>query len=140
MIRVVPPGPILDELWPYIEPELARALAYNDFLTTDGLLALARRQVADIAVCAKDGDLEAVGALEILQYPTVRVGNILALGGKPGWLFRYADEAQRWMEQWCRERGCTIIAVAGGRPGWDRLLSRRGWVTRTLSTAWRPVR
>jgi hypothetical protein len=136
LIHLVPPGAILEELWPHVAPLLARALRQHDFLDTDGLRLLLKAQRADLAIVAADGELAGALVMEVVQYPGVRVGNILALAGRDGFYRDHLDDAVAWAKAWCRERACPIIGFAGGRPGWLRYVGKRGWVTRRFLTAW----
>ena len=76
--------------------------------------------------------------MEVHEYPSARVGNILALSGKPGFLKRIS-EAEASLVKWSRQKGCASMSMLG-RPGWAKTVGALGYSKRPTLTAWKSIK
>lgn len=150
MIRDIPTD-LVETFWPLVKPLLARALEYHPHLTADGLQAVLMYGAGHLSVVL-DGSDEIVGAFvmepqpyptefvpdEGQEYPTKKVGNVLACATEVGAWKTHGDSIVQHMEQWCRERKFDSLHMLG-RAGWSRFLTRRGWVTQPSLVAWKEL-
>lgn len=138
MIREVSPA-LLPVLWSTIEPHFAAALEHHPFMNSEGLLERVRAGLAAVMVVLEGERIVGAVAMDIVQYPGKRVGNVLALGGAPGSMERYAEEVERFLTEWCIARSLDSLGTLG-RPGWGKVLMRHGWQSQPLVAAWKDLR
>lgn len=136
MIREVPTCLVLD-LWPVVEPLLAKAARHHPFADTDCMLAALLAGKSALFVVLEDDQVSAALIAEVEEYANGRVvGQVWGMGGIPGVLKRCQPELEALLDTWCARHGCDTIAVVG-RPGWRRLL--RNFDSVPLTLAWRRV-
>lgn len=124
-------------LWDKIlAPMLERAMAYHPFMDTTDLLCVIRDNKADLAVVIDGERVCGAIVLEVVQFPRVRVCNVIAVAGEYGSLKKYAKETDTFITSWSRERGCHKIGTLARR-GWARYFAATGWQTRPYLTAWK---
>lgn len=71
--------------------------------------------------------------MEVVQYPSRKVANILCAGGDKGFLSVALHELLPRLKAWGAEQGADTFALTG-RPGWVRLL--RDFEAMTHITLW----
>ena len=79
---------------------------------------------AQVIVLIHDGIIQGAAVMESIEYPSSRAGNVLALGGLPGFLQRYMETFIDYLIEWSRVRGCNNL-IFSGRRGWERYLENR---------------
>lgn len=125
---------LIPDLWPAIRPFAVAALRVHHFIDAEDLLTILLGGGASLFVCEHNARVVGFGALEVVQYPRRRVANVLAAGGEVGLLSATRDSFLDIAEAWAREQGADTLAVTG-RPGWARVLARRGGTSLSL-TSW----
>lgn len=131
------PTALVPELWDAAKPFLALALEYHPFLTAQGLLQRILAGEAQLIVAVEKSMLGAA-AMEIVAYPHETVGNIIAMGGVPGFYQKYLTPFTDHLEQWCKQRQCQKIGMLGRR-GWVKFVTKRGWKTQEAIAAWKEL-
>jgi hypothetical protein len=77
--------------------------------------------------------------IEIEEYPNMRTGTVIALGGSVGFYERALSLMTDQLEQWCRDRDCDSISMLG-RPGWSKFVSQREWNVMPTVAAWKELK
>jgi hypothetical protein len=72
-----------------------------------------------------DGILRAVMVTELINYPQMRVVRIVAVGGRD--MDMWLDTLIKTIEQWGAENGAHAMEFVG-RMGWQKALSKKGWI------------
>lgn len=112
--------PSLDEVarrWAEIDPLLAKACHINDCYAPVDVLQAAFAGRCGIWLCEYKGDLLAVIATEIREYPRRRLLEMMFCGGRGMRL--WLDAAITTFDAHARACGCSHVLCAG-RPGWAR--------------------
>ncbi len=135
MIREIP-SELLRPLWSVVEPLLKEALVPHPFLDAEDVLWLALNGKAYVIAVLDHERVAGAIVMELHQYPKRRIGNILALAGEVGSMERFSDEVESFLIEWCRQNSLDSLGMLG-RPGWSKVLSRRGWQTQPICTAWK---
>lgn len=112
------PAPDLEQWWPKVELEIARAVKrggrYSGQSVKDAILD--RRMQLWLAV--EDGQVICVCVTEILTYPLCRVASVFITVGR---------DYHKWahymlgLSEWAKANGCARME-AWARPGWFRIL------------------
>lgn len=123
MIKEVPPA-LAKDIWPAIKGKLAEALEVHPFLSLDDLLFLILNHRACLIVDFDD-KVRCAAVMEVVQYPSLKVANVVALGGETGYLSTGLNSLLDYCEQWAKERNCDYFAMIG-RPGWSNFIPSRG--------------
>ena len=116
---------LVAEIWPGVKDLLARAMKYHRFMDVDDVLTIIREGRATLIVAVNDERIAGVAVMEIIAFPKIKVGWVMALAGERG-LYQHMDQIMEWLESWCRQRGCTKISELG-RPAWARVAKSRGY-------------
>lgn len=132
------PRELLEDFWPLISGFLDRALVHHPFLELAGLEQLVKDARATLFVLREGERLIGAFVLEALDYPHVRVGNVVAAGWEGGEFERHAVAVEQHFAAWARALGCRKITMLG-RPGWTRFLQREGWHTMPLIASFKDV-
>lgn len=119
------PMHLVAEIWPGVRDLLERAMKYHAFMNSDDVLTIIREGRASLIVAVEDERIEGAVVMEIIAFPKIKVGWVMALAGKRG-LYAHMDQIMEWLESWCRQRGCSKISELG-RPGWAKVAKRRGY-------------
>jgi hypothetical protein len=82
-------------------------------------------------VVVDEGDIQGGAVMEIVEYPSSRVGNVFIVGGKRGFLRRYMRPLMEHLIQWSIHNGCDTI-TGTGRAGWARWMPKHFEDTRVL--------
>lgn len=115
----------LSEIWPKVEPFLARALAGCVELDTFDLLELLERQTAWLLV---DQNCTVAVVYELLHFPQVRSLHIIAAGGQRNASNQAViDGIKAWaslercknIEAWCRAPQSRLFQRLGFRPVYE---------------------
>ena len=132
------PSSAVPEFWDLAEPYIRRVLKYHPFIrdTTD-VLSLLMDEHATLVIYTEGGQVTGAAVMEIHEYPSERVGNILALSGRPGFLKRIR-EAEAALQRWSRDKGCDSMSMLG-RPGWAKTVGALGYSQRPALTAWKTL-
>jgi hypothetical protein len=124
MIRDVPTD-LVPNLWPAIEKHVEAACEYHPFLHHLDIARLIMKGHARLFVCFENGVVQGFAAMEVIQYPSRKVANVLAAGGDEGFLGTAIHELLPVLKQWGAEQGADAIALTG-RPGWFKALRDEG--------------
>jgi len=120
------PTDIALELWSALVPFIDRAARYHPFLDQAGLRELVVRGFATIFVAVEGDTVMGFAAIEVVQYPSRRVANVIFAGGAYGFLETLVTELKGKMAEWGRLHGATAMSLTG-RPGWLKLARKHGW-------------
>lgn len=120
MIRDVPTD-LVPELWPAIEKHVEAACEYNPFMTALDVARVIMKGNARLFVSFEGNSVQGFAAMEVVQYPSRKVANVLAAGGDNGFLSVAIHELLPILKQWGREHGADTFAIYG-RPGWLKAL------------------
>lgn len=125
------------ELWPLIEEHAIAAMEHHPFMDAPDLLTQIISGHAQLFIATHERAFIGFAAMEMLQYPSCRVANVLAAGGNRGFLSVSVKDLYPELEGWAREQGADIFAVHG-RPGWLRVSRAfEGSHRRKYGVAWR---
>lgn len=137
MIHRVPLA-LVPDLWPALEEYAERAAKYHPFLDPESMFIVLMEGYGQLFVVTDARGIEGFAITEVIRFPRVTVGNVVAAGGRMGFLKTLRGELLAEMERWAAEQGATQFMVTG-RPGWTRVAGRLGFETERTSTAWRPI-
>lgn len=129
------PVNLVPDVWEAAKPYLASALEYHPFLDSQGLLMILLAGRAQLMI-GVDEKLVGAAVMERVAYPTMTVGNVIAVGADPGFLVRYLEAAFEHGEKWCKTHGCDTMGLLGRR-GWAKFVTRLGWTVQPGISAWR---
>lgn len=119
------PTRLVPELWPLIEDYAVKAMRWHPFMDAGDLLGQLLHGHAQLFVVTdrgKDGVL-GFAAVEMLCYPSRRIANVLAAGGRRGFLGALVQDLVPQLERWAIEQGADTFCVQG-RPGWLKFARR----------------
>lgn len=136
-IHRVPMAKVPD-VWPALEEHAARACTYHPFMDPESLMMLLMEGLGQLFVATDARGIEGFAIVEVIRFPKVAAGNVVAAGGRRGFLETLRGELLAEMEKWSAEHGATAFAV-NGRVGWTRVTSRLGFETVPMTSAWRPI-
>jgi hypothetical protein len=108
----------LGQVWSQVKPLLSKALAPRE--TIDRVLTDIYTKQKQLWISIEGPMIEAALTTEIVTEGDRKICNIAHVGGTGlnNWL-PYFD----LLDTWARAEGCSIIRVAHGRPGWQRILN-----------------
>jgi hypothetical protein len=136
MIHRISAGTAL-ELWPLVEDHARQAMEHHPFMDAPDLLHTILQGQAQLFIMTAEKAFIGFAAMEVLQYPSCRVANVLAAGGVRGCLSVFVKDLYPELEAWAREQDADTFAVHG-RPGWMRVSKAiEGSKSRTYGVAWR---
>lgn len=133
------PHHLVQDLWPSIEGYAAKAMQFHPFMESADLLTLLiewRQATLFVATDAKG--VLGFAAAEVVEYPRCRAVNVIAAGGRFGFLPVLAAELRVEIEDWGRENGAWVFS-AMGRPGWIRIAERVKGRALLLSAVWKEI-
>lgn len=121
------PIPLLDVVWPQVQPIMERAtdLSGGEATTQTAYDQLARGDALLITI-SRGTEIVAVNTLEVREFQTgLKVMCIPITAGEfmDEWLDRFMDVAK----QTAREFGCSELRGFSVRKGWLRALKNQGW-------------
>src|SRR5688572_19641808 len=119
------PRSFIADVWHSVEDYVARAMEYHPFMGADDVRALLDHDLLTLFIATENGVVVGFGALEVVQYPRRRVANILASGGKRGFLATAINELLPEMIAHGKDQGASFVTLSG-RPGWMRALRHIG--------------
>lgn len=120
MIRSVPTD-LVPDLWPAIEKHVEAACNYNPFMTALDVAKCIMKGNARLFVAFEGETVQGFAAMEVIQYPSRKVANVLAAGGDRGFLSVAILDMLPILKAWGREQGADTFAISG-RPGWLKAL------------------
>lgn len=127
------------DLWPLVHEHAIAAMKWHPFMDENDLLQVILAGQGQLFIVTKNKDFLGFAACEVIQYPSRRVANVLAAGGRLGFLGVSVKELFPALEGWAREHDADIFAVQG-RPGWLRIADRiSGTRCMRVGVAWRPL-
>lgn len=135
MIHLTPTN-LVPELWPLIEKHAIKAMEHHPFMDANDLLGSILYGHAALFVVTDGPTVLGFAAMEVLSYPSRRVANVLAAGGRKGFLSVLTHELLDRMEKWAIEHDADTFAVMG-RPGWLKFAKRRGAQSLQVTTSWK---
>lgn len=114
------------DLWPQVAGWLDGALAKtHSLLTVEDLQRNVRNGSMRLWAVSQNDSLVAAFVTEIVRGGRGGAVNVIALGGKG--LVEWLDDVIESLDAYARANDCLYV-VEMGRSGWNRALSRRGWV------------
>lgn len=137
MIYQVPTS-FLKDIWPAIEEHVVATCEHHPFMQAPDVLALLENELGSLFISTDGDGVMGFGVLEVIQYPSRRVANILGAGGKRGFLAVAIDELLPAMIEHGKTQGATMVAYSG-RPGWIRKLNRYGGESKRFVTWWADI-
>lgn len=129
---------LVPDVWPALESYAERAAHYHPFLDPESMFVLLMNGYATLFLSTDDHGIEGFAMVEVIRFPKATAGNVVAAGGRHGFLKTLRGEMLAEMERWSAEHGATLFSVTG-RPGWLRVTRRLGFAAELTSTAWRPI-
>lgn len=133
MIKVAPHS-LIDDLWPHFGPMLKTALEVHPFLSLQDVRWLIDTNRADLVVDT-DGSQSAV--MEVMQYPSIKVANVVALAGHKV-MGERLHSLLDFCENWALQRQCDYFGMIG-RPGWINFAASRGGHALKQIQAWKKL-
>jgi hypothetical protein len=127
----------LPDIWEEIEADVSRACEHHPFLDSKDVRRLIEVGHATLFIATKGGQIMGFCALEVVQYPSRTVCNVLGIGGKRGFL-AMVDELIPMVLDFGKSQGATVIALSG-RPGWLRALRHTGGRSQRFITMWADI-
>jgi hypothetical protein len=129
---------MLEDVWPSVEKYVERAQAFDPFKSAHDVYALLSHGFASLFIATRKGMIVGFGVLEVVQYPSRRVANIMAAGGEVGFLSTAIDDLLPMMIEHGRAEGATVVTLSG-RPGWVRALRRLNGRSKRFITWWADI-
>lgn len=114
---------LIPELWPLIEEHAKKAMRYHPFMDAPDLLVTLLNGFGQLFIVTESKELLGFAAVEVLNFPSRKVANVLAAGGRRGFLGVLTQDLLSQMEKWATEQGADTFAVMG-RPGWLKYAKR----------------
>ncbi len=133
MIKQVPIK-MIAEVWDYFKPMLKQSLEVHPFLSIDDLLGLIMSGHADLIV---DTDGNQAMVMEVVIYPSTRVANVVAMGGKKV-MGQPLHNLIDFGETWAQRHDCDYFAMIG-RPGWINFVTSRNGHSLKQIQAWKKL-
>ena len=127
----------LPDIWEAIESDVSRACEHHPFLNARDVRALIEHGRATLFIATKDGGVMGFCALEVVEYPSRTVCNVLGIGGKRGFL-AMVDELIKVVLDFGKSQGAMTVALSG-RPGWLRALRHVGGRSQRFITMWADI-
>lgn len=134
MIHEVP-ARLLPALWPAIEGFAHAACKRHPFLEAQDVLAMGLAGKAQFFI-AEDRGLQGFAVMEVLEYPRSSVANVLAAGGRRGFLNILVEDLYPLMQEWAQRQGAEMFSLSG-RPGWLKVTRPLGFSGVSYSIAYR---
>lgn len=134
MIHSVPTR-LVEDLWPAIEPHVKRACKFHPFMSSSDVKEVILWGAARLFVATKPGGIAGFAVMEVVQYPSRKVANVLAAGGEHGFLSVAVNDLLPVLQAWGREQDADAFAITG-RPGWVRALRSKGFQNLSYVTLW----
>jgi hypothetical protein len=134
MIRAVPTD-LVPDLWPAIEKHVEAACEYHPFMDALDVARTIMKGNARLFVSFEGNAVQGFAAMEVVQYPSRKVANVLAAGGDRGFLSVAIHELLPILKQWGREHGADTFAISG-RPGWLKALQNEDGESVTNALWW----
>lgn len=113
------------DVWDSLRGWLAEAMSYHPVMDVVDLYHVCMSGRAQVVVVIDEGRVRGAAVIEVVEFPSNRVSNVIALGGERGFLDRYLAPVVRHLTGWSQRRGCDTM-MAHGRSGWARALKRFG--------------
>jgi hypothetical protein len=132
------PTRFIPDVWPSIEGYVARTCEYHPFMDTPDVLALLNHELATLFIATDDAGVVGFGVLEVVQYPSRRIANVLGAGGRRGFLAVAVNELLPFMIAHGKDQGSTVVALSG-RPGWLRALRHLKGRSQPYITWWADI-
>lgn len=115
------PNHLVPDLWPAVEPHVTRALKHHPFMTAGDVYESILWGALRLFVATKPGGILGFACMEVVQYPSRMVANVLCAGGEHGFLSVAIHDLLPVLKAWGVEQGADTFALTG-RPGWVRVL------------------
>jgi hypothetical protein len=129
------PAELVHDLWPAIEIHVERAMKHHPFMQAEDVLTLLYHGSLQLFVATEDRKVAGFAVMEVIQYPSRKVANVLACGGERGFLSVAVHELLSVLKAWAAEQGADTFALTG-RPGWVRALKKQGFASAAHVTMW----
>lgn len=135
----VVPREMIGDLWPAIEPMLAKVIPHHPFMTTAGIFENIQAGHTAAVIAVRSGKVVAACVLEQISFPRgATVGNIYMLGAPVGF-YRHMPALLEFLETWARDKGCDYLSFTGRR-AWRKLCEKLGWRWQDCVHGWRQLR
>jgi hypothetical protein len=127
------------DVWPALEEYAVRACEYHPFFDPESLFELLMAGYGQLFVATDPQGIQGFVIVEVIRFPKVAAGNVVAAGGRLGFLKELTGELLTEMEKWSAEHGATMFSISG-RVGWTRVTKRLGFETAPTMQAWRRIK
>lgn len=116
---------------------LAGACALHPFMDVDDVYALCTQGPMVLTIVFEDSG-QAMGCFvtEMLIFPKKRIVNVVMMGGSAGFLKEGFVTGLDELEKQAQSVGAAGICALG-RPGLERMATKRGWHHRVVTSAWK---
>jgi hypothetical protein len=111
-------------------------MQHHPFMDQNDLFSNILNGYARVFIATDKAGVLGFAAVEVLTYPSRKVANVLAAGGKRGFISVLVHELLEELEKWAREQGADTFAVMG-RPGWLKFAKSHGAQSLTVVTSWK---
>jgi len=111
------PTQLIPELWPLIQEHAKAAMRWHPFMDEEDVLVQLLHGHGQLFVATDAEGVLGFAVVEVICYPSRRVANVLAAGGRKGFLGTLVRDVYPLMEKWAIEQGADFFCVMG-RPGW----------------------
>jgi hypothetical protein len=133
------PITLVEDLWPSIAHWADLACEYHPFLAGEDVLTLMLSGQCSLFLAADGGGVLGFAAAEVVEYPRCKVANVVAAGGRFGFLATLAGPIREQIEAWGREQGAHVFS-AFGRAGWMRVADRiEGGHALPIAVIWKEI-
>jgi len=136
-VYVVPPH-LVGDLWPSIKEYADRAVAYHPFIDGEDVLTILWTGGARLFIATDAKGVLGFAAAEVVDYPRVRAINMLAAGGRRGFLPVLTGPVLDAIDAWGREVG-AVVFTAQGRVGWIKVAGQQRGSAVGQSLIWREI-
>jgi len=129
---------LVPDVWPALDEYAARACEFHPFMDPEDLFTVLMNGFGQLFVATDEQGIEGFVICEVIRFPKVVAGNVVAAGGRRGFLETLKEDCLAEMEGWAAEHGATVFTI-NGRPGWIRVSKRLGFETEPTMQAWRGI-
>jgi hypothetical protein len=133
MIAQVPIN-LVPSVWDHFSPMLEKSLEVHPFLSITDLFNIIIAGHADLII---DTEGSQAMVMEVVRYPSVRVANVVAMGGKKV-MGQPLHNLIDFGETWAKRHDCDYFAMIG-RPGWINFVTSRNGHSLKQIQAWKKL-
>lgn len=132
------PKQFIGDIWPAIQLYVEETCELHPFMNASDVRMLLEHEFATLFIATDAKGVMGFGILEVVQYPSRRVANILGAGGRRGFSAVAVSELLPFLIKHGKTQGATVVAYSG-RPGWIRKLRHFGGDSKRYVTWWADI-